>query len=59
MSDAKLAAQAREKGRQARRAGKPVGACPYRGFTPLVRQMAEQFRLGWYEADMSRKAGLS
>jgi ribosome modulation factor len=55
--DRKRYERAREDGRSARRNGKRVGDCPYRGDTSLVRDLADEWAGGWREADMAIKAG--
>lgn len=50
-------AQARDQGSQARRNSARDSACPYRGDTKLVRDLAQEWRKGWREADMAIKAG--
>ena len=48
--------QAHESGAAARRGGRPVGACPFRGKTEHVRRLAEAWRSGWAQQDEERGA---
>lgn len=41
--------QAKDQGAQARRAGKPYGANPYRGNSETVRRLREAWHIGWQE----------
>lgn len=54
--DRKRYERAREDGKSARRNGERVGDSPYRGSTKLVRDLNEQWTLGWHAADMAIKA---
>jgi hypothetical protein len=54
--DRKRYAQAEEQGAAARRAGRPYGANPYRGSTPLVRGLRDAWLQGWQREDMARRA---
>lgn len=53
--DRKRFDDAREKGRQARRAGKHRNSNPFRGHTQLVRDLHQQFDLGFLEVDAERR----
>lgn len=48
--------QARENGKSARRNGQKIGANPYRGDTRLVRDLHNEWAMGWQAEDMARKA---
>jgi hypothetical protein len=54
--DRKRAMQARDLGEQARRAGRPKGANPYRGHTALVRTLHYEWFMGWDSADAAIRA---
>ena len=49
--DQKRYDDAHEKGRQARRSGKKRMDNPFRGHTALVRNLHEQWELGWLAQD--------
>lgn len=48
---------ARERGRQARRAGRKRMENPFRGHTKLVRDLHEQWELGWIDQDNELRRG--
>lgn len=49
--------QAKDNGGQARRAGKRIGDCPYRGYTRKVRLLSDAWHTGFRAADMAIRAG--
>lgn len=53
--DRKRFDDAREKGRQARRAVKHRNANPFRGHTQLVRDLHQQWDMGWMDEDAKRR----
>lgn len=53
--DQKRYDDAHEKGRQARRSGRKRPDNPYRGSTKLVRDLHQQWDLGWLAEDADRR----
>lgn len=47
--------QAQDGGAAARRGGRRIGDCPYRGHTDKVRLLAEAWRGAWQAEDARRK----